>query len=138
MTDARQENKPRAWDRGVKLLATSSGAHILVAVQQQRRDVDAGQDVAQIRLCKRPRHRPQPGRMKLGHTRDELIDQLRRRRCREQRRGHGAYELTGWQIGQLQDLLQAPFHTPRAGREPAHPAYAEARTSVFGIAGCRR
>jgi hypothetical protein len=59
--------------------------------------------------------------MDLGHGRCELIDQLRRRRLREECRDHRAHELVGRQVDLSQVLLKALFENI-GGREPAHPA----------------
>ena len=68
MTDAWQDNKPRRGDRGVEGLGhVQRGTLILVAVQQQRRNVHARKHITQIRFGKRPRHGSEPGWMELDH-----------------------------------------------------------------------
>jgi hypothetical protein len=110
VTDAGEDDKPRRGDRGAKALGdVERSAHIVAAVEEQRGHVDPGQDVAQVHLGHRARHGPEPWRMESGRAGRERLDGLRRRPLREQGGDDLADESIGRQVGQLEDLTQAPF-----------------------------
>jgi hypothetical protein len=108
VTDPRDDHESRTRDLGVKVLRyVQRRTRIFLAVQQQRRHVDALKDVAKICFGKRTRRRPQPGRMELGDVRRDLPDEFRRGRLREQRRDQGAHQLIRRQLGLPKGLLEA-------------------------------
>ena len=121
MADAGQDHEPRRGDRRVQRLADGNrGAHVLIAVEQQRRHLDPGQDVAQIRRGERARQRAEPDGMELGHARREGVGGRLRHPGREHRRAHRGHELLRRPVREVQHLAQAPLGL--LGRERAGPA----------------
>ena len=72
-----------------------------VAVQQQRRDVDARQHVTQIRFREGSSHGAHTGRMKVTHDRGGLLDDSCRDRVGEQSRQPLGHQLIRREVGLL-------------------------------------
>jgi hypothetical protein len=95
------------------------GPNVLITVHQQRRDVDAGEDVANA-LGRRPGHGAEAGGVEGPHARAERLDSLRRRGSGEHGREERAHELVGGQLRQGHGLLEALGD--RVGGEGTGPA----------------
>jgi len=74
------------------------GASVSVAVQKQRRDVDARKDISQVRSGEGGRDGAHSRRMKVTRNRDCLVDQLRRGRVREDLPDESRHPLTGREV----------------------------------------
>lgn len=107
-------------------------ADVVIAVDQQRRDGDAGQDVAKI-LRGRGGHGPEADRMRRQHAGSERVDRRLRSAVGEHRRQECTDELAGCQIGQDEGLAEALFGD--VGRQRAGPS-GVGRRQGQGRRGC--
>ena len=87
-------------------------ANVQLTGDQQRRDIDGGQDVSQITFGECPEHRPHARWMYVTHDGQLLLDQIRRCRVCQQALQISLNELLRRQFGLSEPALQPVYVYP--------------------------